>query len=99
MNNKELKRKIEFVEMLEPALQMVPGILSAQYEVYVDKDHGYVEEFVRVNYAGGGFCVRCTSANSLSAILQDIAKLANGGFYADERFYNQIKSEYTLFEG
>lgn len=94
-----LRRKIEFVEVAEEALVMLPAVESVNYEVYVNSEKDYVEEFLRFNYHGGNYCVRNCSGNSKAAILQEMGRLANGGFYDDERFYLRISTdpEYVNF--
>ena len=88
-----LKNKIEFVDALDKSVSRISGVDSVVYEVYVHPEREYKEEFVRVNFPGGGFCVRCCTGNSLVAILKEVGKIACGGYYEDLDFYNRIKNE------
>lgn len=71
-----LKEKIKFIDDLSKVVAgRVSSIASLEYLVLEDKDRGYTEEFVVVNYDGGAKQARCCNWNSNAAIFEEIAKM------------------------
>ena len=64
------------------------------YMAYQREGQNGVSEYIMVIYRGGGFTVKSVSMNSHSAILRDIAKLADGGYYEENDSYQRfVKDE------
>ena len=69
------------------------GCCGVRYEVYQVnlKDNTYqIVEFVIVEYLGGAIAPRNVTANSLSAIMADIASMMNGGCYDELEYYKEF---------
>lgn len=69
------------------------GCCGVRYEVYQVnfKDGTYrTVEFVIVEYLGGAIAPRNVTANSLSAIMTDIASMMNGGYYDELEYYKEF---------
>lgn len=69
------------------------GCCGVRYEVYQVnfKDGTYqTVEFIIVEYLGGAIAPRNVTANSLSAIMTDIASMMNGGCYDELEYYKEF---------
>lgn len=93
----ELRNKIRFVQGIEyPLTVYMPSIMFVRYEVFVDRDaynNGRmldVREFLCVKFKGG-MSVRNSCGNSISAIVRELGKLIDGGYYDEVDYYNRLK--------
>lgn len=70
------------------------SIYSLTYEVFekVNTDHVYIQEYLVVTYRGGFKTYRNCNINSLFAILIEIGKLADGGYYKELDDYKKIST-------
>jgi hypothetical protein len=76
MLNDTLKEKIKFIDDLSKVVAgRVSSIVGLEYLVLEEKDRGYNEEFVVVNYNGGAKQARCCTCNSTAAIFNEVAKM------------------------
>lgn len=57
-------------------------------------EEDWVDEMLEVVYDGGEMAHRSVNANSMSANLREIAKLADGGYYQEEQEYDELNSEW-----
>lgn len=91
---KMYKRKKAFITKLSEALVISStSVMSVDYEVYqkeLDQDNAYFVEYIIVTFTGGAISVRSTNGNSDSANFKEIAKLIDGGYYDEVRFYNTL---------
>lgn len=92
----ELFGKKEFVECIgvDCCHCQCGSILALTYEVfeYVNTEHELIQEYLVVTYRGGAKTYRSCNMNSLSAILKEISKLANGGYYDELEDYKNIST-------
>lgn len=86
-----LQAKASFVAAISEAVSWNCGsIASVCYEAYQEEGYDEPMEFVVVTYRGGAIAVRNVHMNSHSAILMDIAKLADGGYYKEVEGYKKL---------
>lgn len=69
------------------------GISEVAYEIYDMEEHGY-QEYLVVTYFGGGIAVRNCNINSHSAILRELGKLLDGGYYDEVKGYLECQKKY-----
>ena len=72
--------------------ESIGGCEDIRYEVYqvTDAPFPYVREFVVMTYRGGAIAPKTVTANSLSAIMNDIAGLMYGGYYSEVDEYREF---------
>ena len=92
-----LLKKKDFVDRVSYAISGQPriSIVKIEYEVYEDanNNNNYYDEFVKVTYDGGAIAIRTVTGTSLSGIFRDIAKMIDGGYYDEVKYYaDYIKS-------
>jgi len=87
--NKKMKdRKIrEFDEIGKVILKNIPGYEKIFLERIGD------EEFIVIQFEGGGISVRNATGNSTVANIAELAKLLNGGYYAEVEYYKKQKEQ------
>jgi hypothetical protein len=106
-NNEKLtmyRRKADFIKRLDAALtkpapqgSVLTGIRYELYEVFAQEvSKTFYEEFIILEFEGGGTCAICANGNSDCANLRVVANNINGGNYEDEYFYNRIKEKSKL---
>lgn len=92
----ELFDKKNFVERIgyDCEFYSCGGITELTYEVFerVDTEHEWIQEYLVVTYRGGSKTYRSCNMNSLSAILREIGKLADGGYYDELTDYKNIST-------
>lgn len=96
-----LLRKKNFVDGLSYALANKCGsIIELSYEVYEknNTDQPVVQEYLIVTYFGGTKTYRSLNCDSHSAILSEVAKLANGGYYQEIKDYEYISTHQDWFQ-
>lgn len=89
-----LAKKVNFVKGLDsviPAYQT--NVASLHYDVF--EDGQYYDEYLVIDYVGGAHSYRRCNGNSCSAIFEEIAKMLDNGYYAEEGDYNYVKSHGT----
>ena len=97
------RNKRNFIKDLSKAFENLgsgSSVDSIDYEVYakdVDPETTYYEEYVIVNFYGGGKSVRTVSGNSNFANFTVLGRLIDGGYYDEIFHYESLKgSEYKL---
>ena len=72
--------------------ESIGGCESVRYEAYqvTDAPFPYVREYVIMTYRGGAIAPKTVTANSLSAIMNDIAGLMYGGYYSEVEEYREF---------
>lgn len=90
----ELMDKRTFCGKLSQAFQgnhrRYTTIEAIEYDVLATENDLF--EFVVVTYRGGAIAAVETSASSLTAIFQAVAKVVNGGYYDEVAKYEKIKA-------
>lgn len=83
--SEEIRRKHQMVKGLSEVMvaSKMPSLKGVEYEYYVNPERGWTHEYVVVYYKGGACAPRNVSGDSLGAIVQEIAKLLYGGYYAE----------------
>jgi hypothetical protein len=94
---KMYKDKKAFIDKLSEALLMSKTtVMKVSYEVYSryspEYDTTYYAEFAVVTFTGGAKSVRTVSGNSDSANFREIGKLLDGGYYDENRYYEDVVS-------
>jgi hypothetical protein len=94
---KMYKDKKAFIDKLSEALLMSKTtVMKVSYEVYSrynpEYDTTYYAEFAVVTFTGGAKSVRTISGNSDSANFREIGKLLDGGYYDENRYYEDVVS-------
>ena len=86
-----LKKKM-FVDRVACAIcgQNRIAVEKLTYEVYETKTGSSYEEFIKVVYKGGAIAVRTVFATSEPYIFKEIAKLIEGGYYDEVRWYTEL---------
>ena len=93
----EIKSKIKFVsDISKTVVKYVAGISSVDYIVFKNKKNNYTQEFVKVTFNSGGFSIRTCNGNSFAAVLYEISKLLDGGYYCENDFYEKCCSNDEL---
>jgi hypothetical protein len=91
---KMYKSKKAFINKLSEAFEYSStSVMSVDYEVYqkeIDQNNTYFAEYVIVTFVGGAISVRSANGNSDSANFKEIAKLIDGGYYDEVRFYQTL---------
>lgn len=81
-------RKIrEFDEIGKVILKNIPGYEKIFLERIGD------EEFIVIQFEGGGISVRNATGNSTVANIAELAKLLNGGYYDEVEYYKKQKEQ------
>ena len=91
----ELKEKIKFVrEVGEAYCKRNDDVVKIDYEVFANKKYeGDIREYLRVDFSSGDYSIRNCNGNSLSAILYEISKLVEGGYYDENEYYEKMKED------
>lgn len=93
----EFYNKIKMVKEMETGILIgCPHVSEVKYEVFVNKEKGYVqEEFLIIIFKGGAMMARNCYGNSCSAIIEEIGSKINGGYYTHERedYANALSDE------
>jgi hypothetical protein len=78
-----IPNKIKFVEKLNTTLKpFISNIISIKYKVFKHKD-GYYQEYLVINYVGGGKTVRNCNGNGFSSIFEEVSKYLDSGYYLE----------------
>ena len=97
---KMFKGKKVFIDNISKAFEVNPKISSVnsiEYEVYhkdiiVNDEHrDYFEEYVVVNFFGGGKSVKLVSGNSCTANFRALGSMLDGGYYKEMEDYETLK--------
>lgn len=89
----ELINKRNFANRVSAAVAGQCGsITEVRYEAYIHKTKDWLQEWLIVTYRGGAIAVRSQDGNSHSAMLRDLAKLADGGYYDEVKAYREMVS-------
>lgn len=88
----ELEQKITMVKEIGETLSKIDrmSIVKMEYDVFTIR--GYREEYLVVTYNGGAIAARNCSGDSCYAVFEEIAKLANGGYYDEVATYREFKA-------
>lgn len=94
---KMYKEKKAFIDNISKAFEAKPSgstVASIDYEVYrMDMEDGRVffEEYLIVNFFGGGKSVRVANGNSNIANFRALGALVEGGYYDEIRRYETLE--------
>lgn len=96
------KRKYAFIESLNEAFQTRPAdstVESVVYEVFrkdvtsEGRTITYFQEWLRVNFFGGGRSVRSANGNSNMANFRVLGTLVEGGYYDEVYTYENMEAD------
>lgn len=97
MMTKGMEKKVNFVKELSEAIVKVQeNITGIEYRIYQNTKHeheDWTEEYLVINYTGGARTVRNCNWNSCSAVLREIAKYLEHGYYSEESDLKNIESD------
>lgn len=101
--SKCMAQKAILVAELDAAIQVLEnhgGRLgdaeSIEYHIFYNlRDPEIYDEFVRVNFPGGAYCVRTVTGDSNSAVFQEVGKLLHGGYYSEVDWYDKLAASDT----
>lgn len=83
-----LKRKQEFVNSLsKPVSDYIAQVAGLSYEVFVQPEKGWTQEYLIMHFVGGGYVARTCNCDSKAAILREIARYIDGGYYDEVEDY------------
>ena len=86
----ELKQKINMVKEINDAYcKCDNGVKNIAYEVFEHPQYGQCE-MLKVTFKGDAYSIRNCNGDSFSAILSEISKLVNGGYYAEVPYYKDM---------
>ena len=86
-----LEKKL-FVDKLSVALSGNCGqVIDVRYEAYESDNDSEPQEFVIITFRGGAISVRNVHMNSHSAILRELGRLVDGGYYDEVNYYNKLQ--------
>ena len=92
--NPSIESKINFVKQIEAALLPVQRNLEAiSYDVFCNTAQNHCKEYLVITYRGGARTVRNCTGNSCAAILTEISRYLNDGYYAEVEFYEALTPE------
>ena len=99
-----LLKKKEFVDRVSYAIsgQERISVANVDYQVWVKNDKpDYYVEVLKITYNGGAYAIRSVFATSQSAIFKEIGDLIEGGYYRENRGYDEmvISRKYTQIIG
>ena len=96
MNNVLLK-KVNFIKELNAVItKYKSSIESIEYRVYETED-GYTQEYLVITYDGGAMTVRNCNGNSISAIVEELAKYLDSGYYDEVRDLKEFENDPIWF--
>lgn len=86
------KNKIDFVKKVSEAIIPVQhNVDSIEYKVFQYKNKPHTKrEFIIVNYVGGAKTVRNSSGNSYSAIINEIGRFLDHGYYDEVEWLQRM---------
>lgn len=91
-----IKKKVKFVEGMSNSITpFITGITKVEYVVFKHNEHGHYQEFVVITYNGGARTVRNCNGNSYSAILDEINRYINSGYYSELEFFHDFEIDPT----
>lgn len=67
------------------------SVMNVDYQVFETKE-GYAKEYLVVTYKGGAIAARNVNGDSQSAMFREIAKMIDGGYYAEVEDYRKVES-------
>lgn len=92
-----LTKKQMFVNRVASAIcgqNRIP-VEEIHYEVWEHPDGDY-EEWLKIVYTGGAHAIRSVNATSELGIFEEIGKLAGGGYYAENSYYQELTTSGEL---
>ena len=88
MMTKGMEKKVNFVKELSEAIVKVQeNVTGIEYRIYQNIGPGredWTEEYLVINYRGGARTVRNCCGNSCSAVLVEISRYLEHGYYSEE---------------
>lgn len=94
MNKAELLEKKEMVADISAVLAKHLGhIESVSYEVFYKEGADWSQEYLVYHFRGGAILARNCNWNSKTAVIDEIAKYINGGYYSEVDDYKAYESK------
>ena len=88
----KVHRRSRHRERVNEIGKLIAGYVPRVERVYLDEVGNYT--FVVVEFKGGAISVRNVTANSFVAILEELVKLLNGGYYREVEYYLEMKKHH-----
>lgn len=97
MMTKGMEKKVNFVkELSEAIIKVQENVTGIEYRIYQNIEPGHedwAEEYLIINYRGGARTVRNCYGNSCYAILEEISKYLEHGYYNEEKDLTNIERD------
>ena len=91
---KVLKEKVEFVNKLGDIIpQFVSHVEKLEYKVFKHIAHDWYDEYLVITFVGGARLARICSGDSHLAILQEIGRRIEGGYYEEVQDLERYESD------
>lgn len=86
ITSETLQKKVQFIKETSRSVAKVQeNIRNIEYRIYQNREcENWQYEYLVINYEGGARTVRNCTGNSCSAILEEIVKYLNSGYYREE---------------
>lgn len=102
MMTKGMEKKVNFVKELSKTIVKVQeNVTGIEYRIYQNTEPGredWIEEFLVIDYKGGARTVRTCNGNSCSAVLVEIAKYLEHGYYSEESDLKNLERDPAHWE-
>ena len=86
-----IRKKIEFVKELNAAITKVqPNVVAIRYRVLAHRPTEWYEEYLEIEYSSGARTLRHCSGDSCSAILTEISRYLNSGYYGEIAYFESL---------
>ena len=96
----QFAKKVKFVEDVSKAIvPFLDNVYNIEYRIFQLMENPSIhKEFLVIHYVGGGKTVRNCTGNSCSAILQEIAKYLDNGYYDEVMFMYEVETSLEWME-
>ena len=96
MNYEALRAKKDFIESLNYSFIEFESRTSVSEIKYYIFENGL--EYVVLEFNGGAICARNCTGNSQAAVFQEIAKMLNGGYYEEVKYFKECLDKFDLLD-
>lgn len=92
--NKMLENKVYFIEHINEAFDLFEDCEIEKIELQLFDCKTYIQEFLKVTFKGGAYCIRNANGNSNRENLRELSNIIYGGYYDEVEYYNTIAQKY-----
>lgn len=96
MNYEALRAKKDFIESLNYSFMEFESGTSVREIKYYVFENGI--EYVVLEFKGGAICARNCTGSSQVAVFQEIAKMLNGGYYEEVKYFKEYLYNLDLLD-